>query len=364
MSKTRQKERAKLFPPQKISSIPILKSKPRLLHQVLVFIMLLLPVCRGLAQPWFLPTEGVDSVFLQNNSDQPQSLWLSSPDDIAHLVEESIIELAPHESKTIDISAVKALPWFQVKSYISVPVTAKANMGEKTLKVPEGRSETLKLPRVLSEQDGQLQLANLSPNTQKVILKWTHLWLKPSGEEITLDGFEQRTLNFRLYPGDQFTLEGQYPLSAYWKNDSQKQFLKPSVSEQLFNPDPAETYFLMSNHENDQSYVFHSHDPRLIAEARKEINNPELRKILFGRIEQGHGEFNRDLLNPLHNAWSWHISEVLEFGTFASQSCDGSPAIVEDNVNSWMVHPGVICFWNYKILRELTPSEISSGKLN
>ncbi len=336
MSKTRRKRESGLL------------LRTLILAVLVVLTASLLPVGRALAQPWYLPTEGVDSVFLQNNSDQPQTLWLNAPD-----IQESNISLSPREEKSIDLSAVKNSKWFQIHSYVSLPVSAVARVGAQNISVGSGRSETLKSPWIFSEQQVSLHLVNLSANAQNISLITT-----AGVQEIRLTAFAQGNYPIHLGVFDQLRIQGQYPLSAYW-SDGHPQFLQPSVSEQAFNPDPQEVYFLMSNSSNDQSFVFHSHDAGIVRESRFQLAHPEQRKILVAKIDYGHDNCNRDLINPLRNAWSWHVSEVFEFGSIGSQACDGTPALVEDNLRDWIGNQGSICFWNYKITRELRPEEVA-----
>ena len=346
-----------------LPKIPIKKSWFGPLHPVLAFSILLLAVCRALSQPWFLPTDGVDSVFLQNNSDQPQNLWLDGPNDLNHLLPESNIYLAPHEGKTIDVGSLKSWSWLQIKSPRAVPVTAQASVGTNSDAIDDGRSDRLKLETTFIEQNGLLHLANLSANQQKVILSINNPWPGGQNQEIQLSAFQTTSLSLHLHAGDELSLQGQYPLSANWQSSGQSRFLRPVVSLQELQPDADETYFLMSDSIFSQSFVFHSHDPAIIAEARHEISIPNQRKILVAKIDYGHGNNNRDFLSHTHNTWSWQVSQVLEFGSLASQGCDGNPELVEDNLNAWMTEPGTICFWNYKVIRELTFAEVVSGHL-
>jgi hypothetical protein len=56
------------------------KTRQKYLSRSLIHaLLLLLPVCRGLAQPWYLPTEGADSVLLKNTSLLEQQAWLRGP---------------------------------------------------------------------------------------------------------------------------------------------------------------------------------------------------------------------------------------------------------------------------------------------
>jgi hypothetical protein len=77
-------------------------------------------------------------------------------------------------------------------------------------------------------------------------------------------------------------------------------------------------FFLISNPERTQSFVFHTRDPQVIFQAREQIQNPAGRKILIAKI-------------------------------------------VEDNLDARIDSGGLICFWNYKIFRELSAQELQKS---
>ncbi|MGZ6395786.1 MAG: BP74-related protein, partial [Pseudobdellovibrionaceae bacterium] len=58
--------------------------------------------------------------------------------------------------------------------------------------------------------------------------------------------------------------------------------------------------------------------------------------------------------------WSWQVVEAQNYADFAHISCDGTPALVEERLNSWLQETGgTICFWNYRVVRELTLRELT-----
>jgi len=350
MNKTRQKN--------------VTQTKVRIgaLHLILALVVLFLPVRRALAQPWFLPTEGVDSVILTNTSAQPQTVWVDAPNNPQAPVAEMGVAIPANQSVSVNLSAFKNQTWFQIKSYSQVPITASATLKGQVTSVASGRSDTLEVQGGREDSAGFIELVNLSPNDQEVVVQES----TEGGEIIVpLKGFDRVQLPQLLEAQQSYRILGQYPLAASFLSSQYSASAVPIVSEQKFKPDPSETYFLMANSSHTQSFVFHSHDPNLIAQARSQLSNlPERqRKIFVGKVGFGHDNNNRDLIGPTHNSWSWNVTEAIKFGDLGSQSCDGNPALVEDNIKSWLAAPGGICFWNYKLIQELSLDQVASGSL-
>jgi hypothetical protein len=323
--------------------------------------MLLLPVCRGLAQPWYLPTDGVDSVILQNTSNQLQNVWLSAPNDLLNPVDESNISIPPGQSVTLNLGPEKSWPWLQIKSYstANVRIFGQNNSGN-SFAVSSGRADTLQLKNRMTTVSGQLHLSNLSPLPQTLQIAVHTFQGSIHKEQISLAAFAKASVDMQVSPLATVVIQGQYAITGLWSTSQGTEQLEALTSQVPSSIDPQETYFLMSNAELTQSYIFHTHDSALITQARNQIQNPARSKILVAKIDYGNGNFNRDLLSPLRTVWSWQISQVYEFADLASQDCDGSPAIVEDALESWLGGTGAICFWNYKILRELSAQDLNN----
>lgn len=104
------------------------------------------------------------------------------------------------------------------------------------------------------------------------------------------------------------------------------------------------------------SYVLGLEDASDIEHARNLIaKGPSVgRAIIVADIAPGSDGINRDVLAPGAPQWSWH---VVDFGSFADATIeilDGSPTIVEEDVDSWMQNTGgVIGFWRYTVTAEL-----------
>ena len=138
----------------------------------------------------------------------------------------------------------------------------------------------------------------------------------------------------------------------------------PQQTPPTGNAKPDGSYFLVGVRENeDDSFVVKITDTKLIAQARELVAKPELEKIVFAKIEKGHQFYNRNFNNKSKSFWSWSTSEVTGFGDFGSTSCNGHPQAVEDRLDAWLNNPGRICFWDYRIKKELTIEELNSGLL-
>lgn len=121
-------------------------------------------------------------------------------------------------------------------------------------------------------------------------------------------------------------------------------------------------YFLMeSRFGASDSFVVQITDPVIAEKARDLVQNPKKEKILFARIQKDHQGFNRNWSQPEKNFWSWSTSEVTGFGDLGSTACNGAPQEVEDRVDFWIEDPGQICFWNYRVRRELSVKNVETG---
>lgn len=122
----------------------------------------------------------------------------------------------------------------------------------------------------------------------------------------------------------------------------------------------SEKYFLMGPIDNNgDQFVIKINDPVMIAKAYQQINNPNLHKIVFAKIKLGHQGFNRNMIKKEKSFWSWSVTEVTNISDFASTACDGFPQLVEDHALSWTKNLGRICFWSYRIKKELSLKEIN-----
>lgn len=125
-----------------------------------------------------------------------------------------------------------------------------------------------------------------------------------------------------------------------------------------------EVYFLVSTKsKNAESFVIGLKDPEKIATAREQIQNPLLEKIIVGGVQLGHGNTNRSFSQKNKAPYSWSVFRVDAFADFAHIDCDGSPDLVEERLLQRLNEGGRICFWRYRVIKELSLEEVQSGVL-
>lgn len=130
--------------------------------------------------------------------------------------------------------------------------------------------------------------------------------------------------------------------------------------------DPNAFYFLVESRNSSasnktDSFLVKISDKLLVEKARELIKNPQKEKILFARIQKDHQGFNRNWSKTEKNFWSWSTTEVTSFGDLGSTACNGDPQEVEDRIDFWAEDPGQICFWNYRVKKELTAQNVEFG---
>ncbi len=104
------------------------------------------------------------------------------------------------------------------------------------------------------------------------------------------------------------------------------------------------------------SYILPLTDPDDIATARTLITSRRF-KIVSAVITVGPDGINRDMLAPDMPEWSWHVTEFGGFADVAPEYCDGNPTSTESEVQNWSEgEEGLICYWSYTIVAEVTES--------
>jgi hypothetical protein len=128
---------------------------------------------------------------------------------------------------------------------------------------------------------------------------------------------------------------------------------------------PEARYFLMKARSDqvEESFVVPLTNPKMISESLDQIAHPEKARLFVGKIQKNLEGVNRDLSNAVAAPWSWQ-AEGLQYADFASITCDGTPSIVEERVDDWIATTGgAICFWNYRVVKELTAQEVQKPSL-
>ncbi len=104
------------------------------------------------------------------------------------------------------------------------------------------------------------------------------------------------------------------------------------------------------------SYVLPLEDASDIAHARDLIaKGPSAGDaIVVAEIAPGSDGINRNVLAPGKPQWSWHLVNFESFAGNTIEILDGSPTLVEEDVEFWMQNTGgFIGFWGYTVTAEL-----------
>ncbi len=91
-----------------------------------------------------------------------------------------------------------------------------------------------------------------------------------------------------------------------------------------------------------------SSSPEFIAMARAELGLPLARRRRFvqGVVAAGKGSNSP--------AWRWHLRDV-SMVEIAIELCDGTPSMVEQNLDYWLNTVKVFCPWSSYVYAELVP---------
>lgn len=182
-----------------------------------------------------------------------------------------------------------------------------------------------------------------------------------SSDQVILNSFEQRNFKTILPDSNWQTLRisatqrwSSFMMTASGARSPQSVKPQTSIAEHQYS------YFEIGPREGEgDTFIARIADPAMISRARELVQHPEYEKIVFAKIVKGHQGYNRNMSKIEKSFWSWSISEVTNFADIGSTACNGMPQIVEDDVDLWVQNPGRICFWNYRIKREIPIHEIT-----
>lgn len=128
-------------------------------------------------------------------------------------------------------------------------------------------------------------------------------------------------------------------------------------------------YFMVSERTpiHGDSYILPIADPEVIAQARAIVADPDSAAALIVLADIAPcgacGYVNRDLPQD-GKRWSWCVTNCRGFVENTIEIYDGWPGYVEEDLDGWMANTGgVIGFWSYTVTRELSPWEVTSGRL-
>lgn len=311
---------------------------------------------------WSLPLEAeLQSLEITNLSPEPQTLWISGPRAPGLDSQEIPIDLPARGHEEISLNQFAGKPFLHLRS--SKKKTLKIQVktsNQQTFELPPG-SQTRWKAQLPVFGRSELVLTNTAPLEQTLSVQNSR---GQTLETHKLSAFEKIRIPAPLT--NLVWIEGSSRISGVWISGTRSgPWLPDPNPAPLQASDPQAVYFLMSNSKNLQSYVVPLNDAQMITEARDQIQNPNVyrQRILIGEISEGAGNHNRDFMNTFRTPWSWHISKPIRFAGLASQECDGSPQFLEETLAYWLSDSKVICFWNYRVTRELNPEAVRSGEL-
>jgi hypothetical protein len=308
---------------------------------------------------WSFPIESeLKTLVATNLRSQAKDLWLAGP----NLESETHFQIPAYGSLEIPLDDFKAFAWLQAG-------TAEAHSLDLQLQTSfEGlvfiAPDQTTMWKVRARAGSELVVFNQAPFSQKVSVRAGGILWK----EFVLSGFEKSRISVGALAGQVLSLEGEARFGGLLLAGADSLALsansKPAV---LKSSAPSARYFRLSDSSGSQSYVVALQDPGLIDQAVKQIQLPwqtnYLPRILVARVTSGSGGFNRDFSSAWKAPWSWHVAEVYRFADFASQGCDGNPLFLEQTLGTWSPDDqGAICFWNYRIVEELSLSQVETGK--
>lgn len=317
-----------------------------LLKSFMTLILLALPQTVQALEHWYVPTESeIKTLIVNNPTTNSQLLWIAKPVDGSSGSTEVSFSIAAGQKLEFPLVDMRDVNFIHVKAQSKQLTASVIDQTGHQIAWPKGSSAAY---QDFKFNDSTALIINLTPFAQTFSV---------NDQSIQLAGFGKIRMPI---PAGSFKAQGQSRFLA--------SRISPAVAMVNFNSAPVPLsppaeghFFLLTNSQKNQSYVVNITNPELVTEARDQIQNPlsTSGRILIGQVGKNSGGFNRDFNDTKKTPWTWHVDTVLHFAELASQDCDGSPEMLEEMALPWIENSGVICFWNYKVTKELTASEIS-----
>lgn len=332
-------------------------------HHITIF---LLAFCLGSAAfaeilHWPQFCQGGD-LLLKNTTAERQFVWVQKFSDT--LADEFDYELPPHQTTAITLDRLPAGEHHTLLHFSpSKSITALYKCGGTTYPVSNIEGGTLTFKKSdLSEN--KLWLQNLYTANNRVVIELQNRQHQIiHTESLQLSAFEGRLykLTFSGAAWTHINVTASHR-SAVFNLNSGGADLPVRTAPQSSATESTAAYFLVGPRSGDgDTFIARIRNPQMAERARELIKNPQREKILFATIQKDHQGFNRNWSKTEKSFWSWSVTEVTNFDDFGSTACNGSPQEVEDRIDSKVINPGRICFWDYRVKKELTPTEVSSG---
>jgi hypothetical protein len=304
---------------------------------------------------------------VQNKSSEPQSFWFqalgSSP------FTESQVEVKAHGNLSLALldyyhNNETAIAIKTQNNSLTFKAFCSANQLTWNIETAPSPWKKLSLPPKNSRL--RFYFANLSQQTNSLEITYESPWRHLGSHAVVLsEAFAATSMDLELPLGTTSVKvhgQGRWTGKALTPKDQELFFKEETM---VLKDTPPTRYFLFESRDHESpgprdNFILPLENPKLIAESLEQIAHPDQARLLVARIEKSRSGLNRDFSSVVKSPWSWQVVEAQNYADFAHISCDGSPALVEERLNSWLIETGgTICFWSYRVVRELTPQEIT-----
>lgn len=318
--------------------------------------------------PLLCPVEEATLV-VENTTAEPQSFWFQTWGAIPF--KEVHIEVKAHGELHLPLPDFyqedeSAVALKTQNPHLGFKAHCKKNAQAWGLEKAVAPWKKLELPSGEAELD--LRLTNLAQQENPLEIVFASRWRQLGLQKLLLGAeFKSQTLRLLIPRGStHLTLraQGRWAGKALTPKGQELRLEEESSPRRLPMDDTRYFLFQSQSEEGRESFVVPMRDPKLIAESLKQISQPESARLLVARIDKSLAGVNRDFSSPLRTPWSWQVTQAQNYADFAHISCDGSPQLVEERLNSWLGETGgTICFWNYRVKRELSLQELKQSPL-
>lgn len=298
---------------------------------------------------------------IKNLSPEPANLWLQKFEKV--LLRETEIELEAKSEIKLKLDRIENTERYSLLN-LNTPQSIEATFvclanRYKTNSL-EGGIQTFKKS---NQPTDKFWLENLYAGENEFEFEYLDSKHKVlSNIKIKLQNSEKRTLSASEAPTNWSYARLQSTHKSAMYQLSPTGIYEPyKIAPQKKNVEKSFYFLVGSRHSNSDNFIVKISNANMAEQARDLINHPEKEKMLFARVQKDHQGFNRNWSKPEKSMWSWSTTEVTGFGELGSISCNGTPQQLEDRVDFWVQDLGQICFWNYRVKKELTPQQVADG---
>ena len=300
---------------------------------------------------------------IQNTSNRTYRAWIQNFSDGKRI--ETELALPARSQTSVDVKSRRPMDRFTLMHFENPAKISAVYECEKTpLRVKAHSVEGGVMNFLKSDlAENKLWIQNLYSDFNQVQIEYLNADHKVVfSESLRLGALEQKN-HKPVLPGLEFSyisISAKNRFTAF--NLTSLGATGPfSVRAQNSELETKATYFLVGPREGEgDTFIVQIKDAEMILRARELVTHPELEKMVFAKIEKGHRNYNRNWSKKEKSFWSWAPTEVTNFADYGSTACNGIPQLLEDEIDQWVENPGIICFWNYRIKKELRSSEVAA----